>query len=472
MKRKKDKTDYIMAVSAVVVDALFVFSAFMLSVWIRFDSGMLSVNIPPPPNMYGQYARFGVMSTIIYLFVFKFLLMYQRPQTGVFVVKIPRYVRGVLLGTLFTAVLAFAFQNIIHISRLVTVISAIIILVILIFEKYLVYRIEWNVSRHSKEISNVLILGTDNMAAKIYHTLRKEPMLRLKVVGFLRTSGLDISSSIPENMFMGGVEDLDDIIVSNKIKRIILADTGYGHDNIVELVNKCEQNLIVFNMLPDLFGLMSSPMDVNTLNDIPLLGLKDLPLDSIVNRFLKRSEDIFCSFFGLILTAPVLLIFAVIIKKTSPGPVFYRQERCGIGGKSFTLYKLRTMNYQDDDQDENPTFTKENDERVTKAGAFMRRNNIDELPQLWNVLKGDMSLVGPRPERPYFVEQFKGSINRYMRRHIYKPGLTGWAQINGLRGDTSIDERLKYDLYYLENWSLSLDFKIILKSFSAVENAY
>jgi len=472
MKRKKDTTDYIMSVFAVIIDAFFVFWAFMLSVWLRFDSGLLSVHIPPPPNMYVQYARFGVMSTIIYLFVFKFLLMYQRPQTGVFVVKIPRYVRGVLLGTLFTAVLAFAFQNTIQISRLVTGISAIIILVILILEKYAVYRVEWNISRHSKDVSNVVILGTDNMAAKIYHTLRKEPMLRLRVVGFLRTFGLNISDAIPENMFMGSVADLDDIIKSNDIKRIILADTSYGHDNIVELVNKCEQNLIVFNMLPDLFGLMASPMDVHTLNDIPLLGLKDLPLDSIVNRFMKRFEDLFCAFFGLIVTAPVMLVFAIIIKKTSPGPVFYRQERCGKEGKSFTLYKLRTMKHQEHEQEAKPTFTKENDDRITKAGVFMRRNNIDELPQLWNVLKGDMSLVGPRPERPYFVEQFKGSINRYMRRHIYKPGLTGWAQINGLRGDTSIDERLKYDLYYLENWSLALDFKIILKSFSAVENAY
>jgi exopolysaccharide biosynthesis polyprenyl glycosylphosphotransferase len=471
MKRKKDTTDYIMSVSAVVVDAMFIFGAFILSVWVRFDSGLLNVAIEPPADFYLQYARFGVLSTIVYLFVFKTLLMYQRPQTGVFVVKIPRYVRGVLLGTLFAAVLAFAFQNNMHISRLVIGLSSFIILFVLILEKYVIYRIEWNISRHSKDVSNVVILGTDNMAVKIQYTLKKEPMLRLNVVGFLKTSGLDISKTISEELFLGGMDDLDDIIEKYNIKRIILADTSYGHDNIVELVNKCEKNLIVFNMLPDLFGLMSSPMDVHTLNDIPLLGLKDLPLDSIVNRFLKRCEDIFCSFFGLILTAPIMLVFAIIIKRTSPGPVFYRQERCGIEGKVFTLYKLRTMNYQAAEE-EKPTFTKANDDRVTKSGAFMRKNNIDELPQLWNVLRGNMSLVGPRPERPYFVEQFKGSINRYMRRHIYKPGLTGWAQINGLRGDTSIDERLKYDLYYLENWSLALDFKIILKSFYAVENAY
>ena len=471
MKRKKDTTDYIMSVSAVLIDAIFIFTGFILAVWIRLDSGLISITVPPHPNYYFQYSYFGGLATVIYLFVFKSLLLYQRPQTGVFIIKIPRYVRGVLLGTLFTAVLGFAFQNTLQISRIVIGLSAFIILFILILEKYIVYRIEWNIARHSKEKFNVLILGTDNMAAKIQYTLHKEPMLRLKVIGFLTTSSIGVSDAISEELFLGSIADIDEVIENHNIKRIILADTNYGHDNIVELVNKCERNLIVFNMLPDLFGLMSSPMDVNTLNDIPLLGLRDLPLDSILNRFLKRVEDIFCSFFGLIVTAPIILFFAILIKKSSKGPVFYRQERCGKEGNVFTLYKLRTMKHEEQD-DECPIFTKENDERVTDCGAFMRRNNIDELPQLWNILKGDMSLVGPRPERPYFVEQFKGSINRYMRRHVYKPGLTGWAQINGLRGDTSVDERLKYDLYYLENWSLALDFKIILKSFSAVENAY
>jgi exopolysaccharide biosynthesis polyprenyl glycosylphosphotransferase len=471
MKRKKDTTDYILSVSAVLIDAIFIFAGFMLAVWIRFDSGLISIKVPPLPNYYVQYAYFGGLVTVIYLLVFKTLLLYQRPQTGVFVVKIPRYVRGVLLGTLFAAVLGFALQNTLNISRIVIGLSTFIILFVLILEKYIVYRVEWNIARHSKEKFNVLILGTDKMAAKIQYTLHKEPMLRLKVIGFLTTSGIAVSDAISEDLFLGSVDDIDEVIGKYNVKRIILADTNYGHENIVELVNKCEQNMIVFNMLPDLFGLMSSPMDVNTLNDIPLLGLKDLPLDSIVNRFLKRFEDIFCSFFGMIVTAPIILVFAVLIKKSSKGPAFYRQERCGKEGEVFILYKLRTMKHEEQDE-ACPTFTKENDERVTGCGAFMRHNNIDELPQLWNVLKGDMSLVGPRPERPYFVDQFKGSINRYMRRHVYKPGLTGWAQINGLRGDTSIDERLKYDLYYLENWSLALDFKIILKSFSAVENAY
>jgi lipopolysaccharide/colanic/teichoic acid biosynthesis glycosyltransferase len=166
-----------------------------------------------------------------------------------------------------------------------------------------------------------------------------------------------------------------------------------------------------------------------------------------------------------------MLAAAVLIKRSSPGPVLYGQERCGERGRVFTLYKLRTMR-TDAEEQTGPVFTAREDPRVTPVGAFLRRRNLDELPQLWNVLLGQMSLVGPRPERPHFVERFKEDISRYMWRHVSKPGMTGWAQVNGLRGNTSIQERIKYDLYYLENWSLALDFKILAKTFFARENAY
>ena len=171
------------------------------------------------------------------------------------------------------------------------------------------------------------------------------------------------------------------------------------------------------------------------------------------------------------LTAPIIAIAGVCIKRTSPGPVFYRQERCGETGRPFTIYKLRTM-HVDAERQTGPVWAVADDPRRTAVGAYLRRHNLDELPQLWNVLKGDMSLVGPRPERPHFVEQFKEDIGRYMWRHVSKPGMTGWAQVNGLRGHTSIEERIKYDLYYLENWSLAFDVKILLRTVFAGKNAY
>jgi exopolysaccharide biosynthesis polyprenyl glycosylphosphotransferase len=212
-------------------------------------------------------------------------------------------------------------------------------------------------------------------------------------------------------------------------------------------------------------------MDMQSLNDIPLLGIGKWPLDLFWNRVLKRAEDIIVSAVGLVVSSPVIAVAAIFIKKSSPGPVFYKQERCGEDNKAFNLYKLRTMPVEAE-KETGPVWTVEDDPRCTSACSFLRRHNLDELPQLWNVLTGDMSIVGPRPERPHFVEKFKANVGRYMLRHVSKPGMTGWAQVNGLRGNTSIEERIKYDLYYLENWSLAFDLKIMLRTFFAKENAY
>jgi len=189
--------------------------------------------------------------------------------------------------------------------------------------------------------------------------------------------------------------------------------------------------------------------------------LRALPLYSTWNRFIKRILDLLGSAVGLIISLPILLVCAVAVKLTSRGPILYRQVRIGENGEDITIYKLRTMPV-DAEKRTGPVLPKSDDPRATPVGRFLRQFSLDELPQLWNVLKGDMSLVGPRPERPIFVEQFKESIPRYMSRHLIKSGLTGWAQVNGLRGDTSIKMRVKYDMFYLENWSLRMDIKIIL----------
>jgi exopolysaccharide biosynthesis polyprenyl glycosylphosphotransferase len=228
---------------------------------------------------------------------------------------------------------------------------------------------------------------------------------------------------------------------------------------------------MTFNMVPDMYRIMTGGMNMQVVDDIPLLGVSRWPLDYFWNRVLKRFEDVVGSALGLVFTAPVMLAAALLVKRSSPGPILYRQERCGEHGRTFTLYKLRTMR-ADAEAATGPVWTTENDPRRTPVGAVLRRWNLDELPQLWNVLRGDMSLVGPRPERPHFVEKFREDINRYMWRHVSKPGMTGWAQVNGLRGNTSIEERIKYDLYYLENWSLSFDFKILLRTLAANRNAY
>jgi exopolysaccharide biosynthesis polyprenyl glycosylphosphotransferase len=287
----------------------------------------------------------------------------------------------------------------------------------------------------------------------------------------MRTDLSEPSKEVPKELIKGVIDELGSFVEENEVNQIILTNPDLGHKKIVKIILYCEQNLIRFNMVPDLFRILTSSMDVQEIDDIPMLGISKWPLDLFWNRRMKRLEDIFGALVGLVLTAPIVGLAALFIKKGSPGGVFYKQERCGEQGRTFMLYKLRTMSENAEDVT-GPVFTAEDDPRKTRTGDFLRKHNIDELPQLWNVLKGDMSLVGPRPERPHFVEQFKEDIGKYMWRHVSKPGLTGWAQVNGLRGNTSIEERIKYDLYYLENWSLAFDFKILMKTVFAKENAY
>ncbi len=469
--QRKDSSDTLLSLLAAVADAVAVFGGFMLATWLRFDSGLLAVGIPPLPGYYHRYGLGATAATAVILLVFRGQALFVRPQTGSFADKIPRLVKAVGVGVLCSAVMAFAVQNEADFARLVIGLSFFTISTLVLLERYILFRIEWNLARHSHTKSNVLILGTDHVALHVTRTLKAEPMLRANVIGFLQTGMEPTHPDIPREALVGTLEDLKSCINGLTIHEIILTDSSLPHERIVQILLLCEQNLVGFKMVPDLFRIMTSSMDVQSLNDIPLLGISPWPLDRFWNRVLKRAEDIAGAVAGLLLSLPVIAVAAVLIKRSSPGPVFYRQQRCGERGRTFTLYKLRTMPV-DAEARTGPVWTVENDGRRTGIGRWLREYNLDELPQFWNVLKGDMSLVGPRPERPHFVEQFKEVIGNYMSRHVSKPGLTGWAQVNGLRGNTDLRERVKYDLYYLENWSLSFDFKILAKTFFSRKNAY
>jgi len=469
--RTRDTFDVVSSVAAVLADAAAIFAGFILATAVRFDSGWLPVPYGRPEDLYGMYVPGAAVATLIFLFVFRSHGLYLRPQTGTFINKIPRILKAVGAGIFITAVVAFAVKNEADFSRLVIGISLVTVSVLTVLARWIMFRIEWNLARHSRKFNRVLILGSDDVALHIKKTIEKEPMLRSRVEGFLRIDLDKAAEGIDQKDIIGTFEDLDCMLDGGKVDQVILSGAKIGHDGIVDIIVKCEKNLVTFNMVPDLFRVLTSSMDVQSLNDIPMLGIGRWPLDNFWCRMLKRVEDISGAAIGLVLTSPLMVVCGLMVKKESPGPMFYSQERCGEDGKTFNILKLRTMKV-DAEKETGPVFTSEDDPRRTKVGAFLRKHNLDELPQLWNVLKGEMSLVGPRPERPHFVQQFKDDIGRYMSRHVSKPGMTGWAQVNGLRGNTSIQERVKYDLYYLENWSLAFDFKIILRTFFASENAY
>ena len=302
------------------------------------------------------------------------------------------------------------------------------------------------------------------------YALSSEPRLRTRAAGVLTVGGETPHASISPALIGGDLAALEQVVDEQKIDQLILTGHALAHEKIVELILFCERHLIRFNMVPDLFRLLTSRMDFQLITGIPLLGISRWPLDQVWNRMAKRAFDVAGAFAGLLLSAPIMLVAALLIVRESPGPVFYRQERCGRRGRTFRLCKLRTMR-ADAETGSRPGWTVTDDPRRTRIGGWLRKYNIDELPQFWNVLRGDMSLVGPRPERPFFVEQFTPDIEHYMWRHVSKPGLTGWAQVNGLRGDTSIAERVKYDLYYLEHWSIAFDIKILTRTLLAFKNA-
>jgi len=228
---------------------------------------------------------------------------------------------------------------------------------------------------------------------------------------------------------------------------------------MVSLVESANREIVEVKVVPDLVQVIALRARLEELDGIPIINIHDVPLRGF-NSVLKRVIDVAISAAGLLTLAPVILTVAAIIRRTSPGAAFFRQERMGLDGRSFWVWKFRSM-YDGAERETGPVWAREDDPRCTPIGRFLRRSNLDEVPQLWNVLRGDMSLVGPRPERPFFVQQFKQRMPQYMLRHKVKAGLTGWAQVNGWRGNTSIEKRIEYDLYYIENWSVMLDLKIM-----------
>ncbi len=467
---RRNTFDVVTSILGITGDALAIYAGFMLAVWIRFFSGWVPLYdaVLPPLDLYWQGAG---IATLLFLLIFASLGLYQRPQIGSFGDKVPRIMRAILWGIGLAMILAFVLRSDPPFSRLVTGLSLFTISVWVLIERYVLFRLELHWAKRQPIQNHITIIGTGPNAARLKTALEADPRLRARVTAFLEIEGEESDPALDSSLVQGNLADLQEHIDRGGTNHIILSQMAIGRSEMVDIIVKCERNMLIFHLVPDLFRILTDRVDIQSVDGVPLLGMGKWPLDHLANRWLKRTEDLFGSMVGLLLSAPVVLILALLVKRSSPGPIFYRQERCGESGRPFTIYKMRTMSVDAEDRT-GPVWASEDDPRRTRVGSFMRRYNLDELPQFWNVLKGDMSLVGPRPERPHFVEQFKEDVGSYMWRHIYKPGMTGWAQVNGLRGNTSIEERIKHDLFYLENWSLALDLKILIKTFFSHENAY
>jgi Undecaprenyl-phosphate glucose phosphotransferase len=259
---------------------------------------------------------------------------------------------------------------------------------------------------------------------------------------------------------IGKVSDLDEILALNSLDEIAITLSISEYADLERIVASCEKSGVHTKFIPDYNNMIPTRPYIEDLQGLPVVNIRRVPLTDPVNAMLKRAVDIFGAAFALLVFSPIMLLTAILIKLTAPGPLIYKQERVGLHNRSFHMYKFRSMVVQAPSE-EKMKWTTKHDSRVTPVGRFIRKTSIDEMPQFLNVLRGDMSLVGPRPERPLFVEKFKEEIPRYMIKHQVRPGITGWAQVNGLRGDTSITKRIEHDLYYIENWTLGFDIKIL-----------
>ena len=305
----------------------------------------------------------------------------------------------------------------------------------------------------------VLIVGAGELGQKILRSLNSHLELGLRVAGFLTRRKEKLATGVFGVPILGLYEDIKKVLAAHHIDQVILALPLEEHYRLKTIMEEIDNEMVNIQIVPDFFEYVSLRGGVEELDNIPIINLRDSPLYGW-NRILKRCFDILFSIMILTIVFPIMLLITIFIKLTSPGPVFYRQERMGLDGKLFNMLKFRTMR-ENAEKTTGPVWAQKEDMRRTKLGSFLRRLSLDELPQFINVLKGEMSIVGPRPERPFFIQQFKENVPRYMLRHKMKAGITGWAQVNGWRGNTSIEKRIEYDIYYIENWALGFDLKIM-----------
>lgn len=471
-------TPFVLFLVQTLLDMVAIGAAFGLSYWIRFESDIFKKYVEPDAATYATMLGVTV-ATIVSTFYFSKLYNLRRGASRVD--EFYKIAGSVSMGT----VLSLATNSLILgdkfvYSRQILLMGWFLTIAFVTISRLLLSGALGEIRKRGIDSSCVLVVGTGPTAAMVIDRLRVHRTLGYKVVGVVDANGGQYVGSVLRQVpVLGRVDDLQSLVRRLKINEVIVALSGASDRDLRDIIERLQDESVSIKVYPDAFQLMTeNEVSVGELSGLPLVSVKDVALRGW-NRILKRAFDIMFSLVILILVSPLMLAIAIAIKLTSPGPVFFIQERVGLDNIPFQLVKFRTMrapsaNSSSEDADK-PGWTVANDPRRTGMGAFLRRFSLDELPQFYNVLIGEMSVVGPRPEQPHYVQEFAQSIPKYLRRHREKAGLTGWAQVNGLRGDTSIELRTAADLYYVENWSLLFDLKIIARTLLSMvkgKNAY
>ncbi|GAU77793.1 undecaprenyl-phosphate glucose phosphotransferase [Fusibacter sp. 3D3] len=444
----------------IVIDIFVMSIAFSLAHYIRFYTSFFSEGILAIPL---TQAFVPLLASIpIYLMFYNFMGLYQVRSYKLFeelkgVIKVNTY------GIVTLILILFVFK-IVDFSRLVLVTFYFLNIVFTFASRGVIISLVQNYRKKGYNLRKCLLIGYNDIGKQFIKNIGKNPAFGYKIVGILDDVTIKRRDLPAGCGIRGRIGELEDVLKNEAIDVVTIALTFNAYDCLGELIGLCEKHGIKTNIIPYYYQYIPARPYMDDLEGMPIIDTRHVPLDNLFKAIMKRLVDILISSVAIVLFSPIMLLSILMIKFTSPGPIIFKQERVGLNRKNFEMYKFRSMRVEDKSKEKHK-WTTENDPRKTKWGNFMRKTSIDELPQFFNVLKGDMSVVGPRPERPYFVDQFKEKIPKYMIKHQVRPGITGWAQVNGWRGDTSIEKRIEFDLYYIENWTMSLDVKVILLTF-------
>ncbi len=456
---------------ALLLDAVVIYASLCLGYWVRFSSGMIPLGHGGEHLIFADYFNLLAVGTSFLVGTFCYLRLYSRRIFKRFHLTAKVLIQGAIFWFFAYMAVSLILKFDPPISRAFMVSSSVCLLVMMLGWRYLLFKItHWEALAFNLR-QRVLFVGWGKEADQLEKEISEDDNHPYTIVGCVPSPQGRLHTRPPETVpVLGDYQNLVGLLERRQADIVILADLYAPMGEIIGLVNLCEMEFAQFKVIPSYFQILASGLRLESISGVPVLGVGEMALDYFSNRVLKRMIDLVGALVGMAIAAPLIAIFGFLVYRESPGSIFYCQHRTGRNGKSFKMYKIRSMRL--DAETAGAQWCKENDPRRLKVGAFMRKWNIDEVPQFWNVLKGDMSLVGPRPERPELISQFKYKIPHYHARHTCLPGMTGWAQVNGWRGNTSLEERIRYDIWYVENWSVGLDFRIMMMTFLKQKNAY
>lgn len=447
----------------IVLDGLVVAVSFLLAWAIKFLTPLAEST--PGVTALSAETYFRTLYFIVpgYLILYGIYNLYSSKRSSRIRVEVAGIFKantvGIGLVMISFFMLSTSVDGVVDFSRTLILLFYVINMILTFLYRMLVRKFLYFIRRKGNNLKHVILVGYSRAAEAYLDRIASNPQWGYVVHGIL-------DDHVPRGTLYRGVKvlgslgNLEYILPENKMDEIAITLSLEDYDSLEHIVDLCERAGVHTKFIPDYGSLFPSRPYTEDLMGLPVINIRYVPLSNTWNALMKRLVDIFGSIFCIILFSPVMLFAAIGTRVTSKGPIIYRQTRIGLHSKPFTMYKFRTMRVQSAEE-EKKGWTIPGDDRVTKFGSFLRRTSIDEMPQFFNVLAGKMSLVGPRPERPQFVDKFREEIPRYMVKHQVRPGITGWAQINGYRGDTSIRKRIEHDIYYIENWSLSFDFRIL-----------